>query len=1119
MKKRIITSALAGLGLVGALEGAARADFAVPRYQVDQKGDFVLLGNVLGFDCAANVGIPAPVVGTVGACGMNANDQTMDVYWRADSPATGQATADTSITPAQARTTAVLDLPAGAVVTKAFLYWGARVAAPAGADLNVTLDRQGGFSASVDAIQSYLLTPQPGISFYQSVADITALVQAQGAGPYRVGGVNTAVLADLAENIHYAGWWMTVFYALPTDPPRNLALFDGLDLVGSNPGVTTNIAGFVVPNAGFDAKLGVIAFEGDNTLLGDEIKFGGSILSNGLNNANNFFNGTRSFFGQPVSVAGDLPQTTGGVRSLSGLDLDVVDVKNILVPGQIQAQIQANTVNDAYFLAGFVTSISTFKPDFSTSGKSVVDVNGGDLLPGDVLEYTIVATNGGNDTSVNTVLTDIIPAGVTYLPGSLQVTAGANVGGKTDGLADDQGEYVAATHTVTVRLGAGAGAAVGGTIPVNGSSTVKFKVTVDANASGSIQNQATITAAGQQGAPPSSAVTDGNGPAAGAPPTTVDIDQCTNDLGCAAPKPHCFTAPNPNQCVECFLDNHCGAFKPTCNLVSNTCSCVASGPEICGNGIDDDCDGALDNGCSGCETDADCGGPVSGKVCNPAQVCIDGCRGMNGNGCVPGNVCSSVDATIGQCFQCLVDSDCGGPTSGTVCDGATHSCKPGCRGMNGNGCMPGNVCSSVDATIGQCFGCLVDADCGGPMSATVCDDAAHVCEPGCRGMNGNGCMAGDVCTSPDATIGQCVQCLVDADCGGPMSAKVCDGSTKLCIDGCRGMDGNGCKDGDVCTSPDATIGQCVQCLVDADCGGPMSATVCDGTSSTCKPGCRGMNGNGCMAGDVCTSKDATIGQCVDCLVDADCGGPQSAKVCDGMVCKDGCRGMDGNGCMAGKDCTSKDATIGVCVDCLVDSECGDIKSGKVCDAATHMCGPGCRGTDGNGCPDGQSCSSTDATIGMCSSCTTDADCGDATSGKVCDAMSKACVPGCRGTGGNGCAAGLKCSSLTSTIGSCQGCVSDADCGAIGSGKVCDDTSKTCGDGCRGTGGNACPATQTCSSTDVTIGTCAQPDGVVAEGDGILCSTRPGNAGNDGAPWAFGGALGLVLAWRRRRRAA
>ncbi len=48
-----------------------------------------------------------------------------------------------------------------------------------------------------------------------------------------------------------------------------------------------------------------------------------------------------------------------------------------------------------------------------------------------------------------------------------------------------------------------------------------------------------------------------------------------------------------------------------------------------------------------------------------------------------------------------------------------------------------------------------------------------------------------------------------------------------------------------------------------------------------------------------------------------------------------------------------------------DTRCGGPTSGAVCDAATSKCVAGCRGTGGNGCPAGKECSSTDATIGKC----------------------------------------------------------------------------------------------------------------------------------------------------------
>src|SRR5262249_46625856 len=141
MKKRLAITAIS-TGLLVLSSGAALAAPAL-RIQVNQKGDFALIGNTLGQDCAATVPpIPLPVLGTVGNCGLNTGDSAPDIFWRSDQPAAGQAQANNTITVAQARTTAVLNLPAGATITHAFVYWAATLAA-AGTGTTATLDRPG----------------------------------------------------------------------------------------------------------------------------------------------------------------------------------------------------------------------------------------------------------------------------------------------------------------------------------------------------------------------------------------------------------------------------------------------------------------------------------------------------------------------------------------------------------------------------------------------------------------------------------------------------------------------------------------------------------------------------------------------------------------------------------------------------------------------------------------------------------------------------------------------------------------------------------------------------------------------------------------------------------------
>ena len=91
-----------------------------PRVQVSQRGGFVMIGNTLAQDCVA--GVPAPVVGLVGGCGSNSSEFGADLYWQADAPGPGQATANLTVPPFLARSKAVLQLPPGARSVRRWIW-------------------------------------------------------------------------------------------------------------------------------------------------------------------------------------------------------------------------------------------------------------------------------------------------------------------------------------------------------------------------------------------------------------------------------------------------------------------------------------------------------------------------------------------------------------------------------------------------------------------------------------------------------------------------------------------------------------------------------------------------------------------------------------------------------------------------------------------------------------------------------------------------------------------------------------------------------------------------------------------------------------------------------------
>jgi MYXO-CTERM domain-containing protein len=87
-----------------------------------------------------------------------------------------------------------------------------------------------------------------------------------------------------------------------------------------------------------------------------------------------------------------------------------------------------------------------------------------------------------------------------------------------------------------------------------------------------------------------------------------------------------------------------------------------------------------------------------------------------------------------------------------LCDGATHTClecttaeTQNCGiDLAGKQCLPGGKC-----------GCTQDSDCGGVTSGRVCDPVSSRCMPGCRGSGGNHCPAGEPCSSSTTEIGRC----------------------------------------------------------------------------------------------------------------------------------------------------------------------------------------------------------------------------------------------------------------------------------------------------------------------------------------------------------------------------
>jgi uncharacterized repeat protein (TIGR01451 family) len=192
------------------------------------------------------------------------------------------------------------------------------------------------------------------------------------------------------------------------------------------------------------------------------------MLSDAANPANNFFNSSLSAGG--VTYTGTRPNYLNQM----GFDADVFSATDYLQNNQTSTVLRLATSGD-----GFAPFGVTFATDlFAPSLRIEKTVDKADAEPGDVLTYTIDVANVGQDAATNAILDDRIPAGTTYVPGTLRVLAGANAGQKSDATDGDVAEFDEQKNAVVFRLGTAANASAGGRLAINDTTRIQFKVRI-----------------------------------------------------------------------------------------------------------------------------------------------------------------------------------------------------------------------------------------------------------------------------------------------------------------------------------------------------------------------------------------------------------------------------------------------------------------------------------------------------------------------------------------------------------------------------------------------------------------------------------------------------------------
>lgn len=507
IRSAMMLALLAGLSAATPAQAQVVRNFAA-RYNVTETGDIRMVGNTL-LSCDVTLSTDCSAVrngsGDVVLERNNNNEHAMR-YVDVDSDATTFNSSRASYT-----------LPVGAEVLWAGLYWGGRTVAglEGQAAPDVSARDKVKFSSPITNGYVNLTASNCDIAGndYHCFVDVTNRIPAVGGGQYAVGNVQLGTGLN-----RFGGWGLVIVYNDPSQPTRNLVVYDGFANVLRDDmlmirSVNINVAGFLTPAQGdVITRVGAMVYEGDLDAPGDSFVLSGVKLSDGSNPTDNFFNATNSVDGLQIATK------SPNYKNLLGFDLDMVEARNVLANSATTATITLQTTGDTYF-PGVVTFATEIYAPRITALKTVTDLDGGESLPGDVLEYTIVVTNTGNDPAERLTIEDTLPDKTTLVPGSVRIDNQV----KTEARDADQVEVVAGA--LTARLGQGATGGQGGSLGTNQTTTLTFQVKIneDVATGDSIQNQASVKYRARTLGRDFTILTDGDMGAAGSSPTVIIV--------------------------------------------------------------------------------------------------------------------------------------------------------------------------------------------------------------------------------------------------------------------------------------------------------------------------------------------------------------------------------------------------------------------------------------------------------------------------------------------------------------------------------------------------------------------------------------------------------------------
>ena len=401
-----------------------------------------------------------------------------------------------------------------------------------------------------------------------------------------------------------------------------------------------------------------------------------------------------------------------------------------------------------------------------------------------------------------------------------------------------------------------------------------------------------------------------------------------------------------------------GAIDPT----SRVCSAPAEheAEESACDGLDNDCDGVVDEGCA-CDfngstvglcssgrilDDGDCGRP------NDYQGTETACDGLDNDcdGIIDGScACAFEGKMAGVCMSASVDAStgaCVAPSGYEAQESACDSVDNDCDGVVDEGC----ACNYKDQTRGVCRGSVrgaSDGACAAPAAYEADESTCDGEDNDCDGSTDEGCG----CAFMGSTLGVCGAGLTQAGggCNAPPSFETMETTCDGADNDCDGVVDEGCA----CEYMGSSAGVCTSGQVgvaDGACISPTTYQVAESTCDGLDNDCDGIVDEGCA----CDFNNVSVGACASGRINAasgSCDAPPTYQANESASC-DGadndCDGVVDEGCA----CEFSGLRLGVCGTATVDmgGQCAQPAAYEASESLCDMLDNDCDGVVDEGCP-------------------------------------------------------------------------------------------------------------------------------------------------------------------------